>query len=41
MARKRTQSLTRRGDHTYIIPNLLQQDFTATVVSPISGQEVR
>lgn len=29
-ARKRGKSLTRRGDHAYIVPNLLQQDFTAT-----------
>lgn len=32
-ARKRGKSLTRRGDHAYIVPNLLQQDFTATVMN--------
>jgi putative transposase len=28
-ARKRRHSLTRKGNHSYIVPNLLQQDFTA------------
>lgn len=28
-ARKRRKSLTCKGDHAYIVPNLLQQDFTA------------
>lgn len=32
-ARKRGKSLTRRGDHAYIVPNLLQQDFTATAIN--------
>lgn len=29
-ARKRGQSLTRKGAHAYIMPNLLQQDFAAS-----------
>ena len=31
-ARKRGKSLTRTGDHAYIVPNLLQQDFSATAI---------
>ena len=38
-ARKRGKSLTRRGDHAYIVPNLLQQDFTATACNQKWGTD--